>query len=112
MSLRHSGSADLRDLVLGMRPRVAGIVVPSARSAPDCWLWGKVEASRAARAAERDAAKQTVDLSPIHPRAQAAVQGVLEILDQGRAARGMPALYTKPAEDAERAPGGILLPRQ
>jgi hypothetical protein len=44
--------------------------------------------------------------------AQAAVQGMLEILDQGRAARGMPALYTKPAEDAERAPGGILLPRQ
>jgi hypothetical protein len=44
--------------------------------------------------------------------AQDAVQGMLDILDQGRAARGMPAIYTKPAELGARAPGGILLPRQ
>ena len=39
-------------------------------------------------------------------------QRMIDILDQGRAARGLPPLYTKSAEDAARAPGGIFLPRQ
>jgi len=44
--------------------------------------------------------------------AQDAVQGMLEILDQGRAARGLPPLYAQPTELGGRAPGGIILPRQ
>jgi hypothetical protein len=44
--------------------------------------------------------------------AQAAVQGMLDILDQGRAARGLPPLYAKSAELGARVFGGILLPRQ
>jgi len=43
--------------------------------------------------------------------ALAAIQGMLDIIDQGRAARGLPALYATPAEDAACAPGGIILPR-
>ena len=44
--------------------------------------------------------------------AQAAVQGMIEILDQGRAARGLPPLYAQSTELGARAPGGIILPRQ
>ena len=40
------------------------------------------------------------------------LQRMLDILDQGRAARGLPPLYAKSAELGARVFGGILLPRQ
>jgi hypothetical protein len=36
---------------------------------------------------------------------------MLDILDQGRAARGLPPLHAKPPELGARAPVGIILPR-
>jgi hypothetical protein len=44
--------------------------------------------------------------------AQAALQGMIDVLDQGRAARGLPPLYAQSTELGARDPGGILLPRQ
>jgi|HubBroStandDraft_6_1064221.scaffolds.fasta_scaffold4746539_1 hypothetical protein len=61
-------------------------------------LEGEIRASISTQRAIRDA--------------QAAVQGMIEILDQGRAARGLPPLYAQSTEIGARAPGGILLPRQ
>ena len=61
-------------------------------------LEGEIRASISTQRAIRDA--------------QAAVQGMIEILDQGRAARGLPPLYAKSAELGARVFGGILLPRQ
>jgi hypothetical protein len=61
-------------------------------------LEGEIRASISTQRAIRDA--------------QAAVQGMIEILDQGRAARGLPPLYAQSTEIGARAPGRILLPRQ